>query len=112
MLGYDLVEVLEVTSLLVVHVFHERAKMRMGSDCGWSLSLIYENSGKFASLIYSELETVSLVAQIIRCINWDGIQQNPGSVLVQQSGDASSSLKYQSRQSWALVRYSAGLTRW
>lgn len=68
MLGNDLVEVFEVTSLLIVHVFHERAEMWMGSDCRWSLCLVYENSSKFASLIYSELETVRLVDQIMSCM--------------------------------------------
>jgi hypothetical protein len=64
MLGYDFVEVVEVAGLLIVHVLHQRTKMRMGSDYGWSLSLVYCNSSKFASLIYAELRTVKADSQI------------------------------------------------
>lgn len=68
MLCYDLVEVFEVASLLIVHVFHERAEMGMCSDCGWSLCLVYENSSKLTSLIYSELETVRLIELVMSCM--------------------------------------------
>ena len=54
-----------LSPMLIVHVFHEGAKMGMGSDCRWGLCLVYENSSKLAGLIYSQLKIVRLVEQVI-----------------------------------------------
>lgn len=68
MLGYDLVEVFEVAGLLIVHVLHQWAKMRVSSDYGWSLSLINGNSSKLASLVYAKLMRVKIYSQIVQNI--------------------------------------------
>lgn len=68
MLGYDFVKVVVVAGLLIVHMLHQGTKMRVGSDYGRSLSLVYGNSSKFASLVYTELRRVkasSLIGQSI-----------------------------------------------
>lgn len=55
MLGKQVIEGFEVSCFLIVHVFHERAKMRVGCDNAWILVSIYESSGELASLIDTQL---------------------------------------------------------
>lgn len=54
MLGKQMIEMREVTSFLIVHVLHQRAKMRMGLDNGWRLGGIDAGGGQFAGVIYSK----------------------------------------------------------
>lgn len=49
--GNELVEILEVAVFLIVHVLHERSKVRVRADEGWRLRRVYQNCCKFTSLI-------------------------------------------------------------
>ena len=55
MLSYDVIEVFEVAGLLVIHVFHQRSKMRMGLDHGRRLSCVYKHGGKLPGLVDTKL---------------------------------------------------------
>lgn len=50
------VEGVEVGGLLVVHVRHERAEVRVAADEGGSLGRVDEGSGEFAGLVDAQLE--------------------------------------------------------
>ena len=68
MLGYDFVKVVVVAGLLIVHVLHQGTKMRVGSDYGRSLSLVYGNSSKLSSLVYTKLRTVKVDSKTRQCM--------------------------------------------
>jgi len=46
-----------MASLLVIHVLHERTKVRMSGHNGRRLGDVNQSSGQFAGLVDSELES-------------------------------------------------------
>lgn len=60
MFGEEVIECVEVTGLLVVHMFHQGPQVRVRFCKDWSLRGVDESRGEFSGLVDSKLRETSV----------------------------------------------------